>query len=882
MQNLTDIMHFGVVEARDTDPLRLGRCKVRVIGLHTENTDELPVEDLPWAYPLGSIYSASMSGIGQSPTGIVEGTIVALVFRDVYKQHPLIIGTLGGIPEEFPEYETMIMKSTAQQSSVQNRREVNTLQDGSGQTVTDGSGQPVQTGEQGSKVEQPLVKKPGGMKVSQRGQNWMKDNEGLASLSQNSIKIGNTKSKLNDNDRIYAYSDVGGVATIGWGNTYYSDGRKVQAGDSITKAEADKLFETEHQKYADQVNRDLKVPVTQSMYDALVDMSYNMGHAGLTKSKMWQSLNAGKYEEAAALIPSTRATVKGQPNKGLTNRRNKQKEMFLKDGVPSKDLSEVKPDPTVDNTTQSKEGESSDKTNNPAVRKEQQNKSSGSMVSEGEDHDVSFSQTITDERKDEESEGFRDPNEKYPLEQFLDEPDTHRLARHEKIDETIVAVKEAARATGVKQAFDKTWDQPAIPYNALYPYNQVHVSEAGHVHEIDDTAGNERLHRYHISGTFEEIDVNGTRVNRIVGDGYEIFERHGYILVRGDCSLTTEGNVRIRVENDAFIQVLGDSKTEVSGDMTISVKGDYKVRAKNIQVEAYEGDIDVTAPNGVYAEDAEKIYMNSGVATQTGLETPTEDAKGEPEFGELEVPSRTNEYEGQYESDEEGDNTEFVQAMIERGVVKPQQVYSQESSGSNERSKQQNTKESPNQNTANTAQTSSGNKHNVEKGPYSANTKLNDNWRLGDVAKGRSGIPQDPKIVKNLQTMSDNVLDPVKKKYPNMIITNSWRSQEVNDSIKGASKTSDHLKGQAVDLQFSGFDRKQTYEAVKEIEKTLPDYDQILLEYAGDKTWVHISYKDKESGGNRREIKTIDVYDRKNNVNGEFVLYEKRKGGSNG
>ena len=67
--------YTGVVESR-ADPLKIGRCKVRVVGIHTENTALLPTKDLPWAIPLQPITSASVSGIGHSPTGPVEGTLV--------------------------------------------------------------------------------------------------------------------------------------------------------------------------------------------------------------------------------------------------------------------------------------------------------------------------------------------------------------------------------------------------------------------------------------------------------------------------------------------------------------------------------------------------------------------------------------------------------------------------------------------------------------------------------------------------------------------------------------------------------------------------------------------------------------------------------------
>lgn len=92
------MFYTGCVENRN-DPLKLGRCQVRVLGLHTENKVILPTDELPWAYPLGSITSASMSGIGWSPTGVVQGTWVLVIFMDEDQQQPIMLGTLGGIPQ---------------------------------------------------------------------------------------------------------------------------------------------------------------------------------------------------------------------------------------------------------------------------------------------------------------------------------------------------------------------------------------------------------------------------------------------------------------------------------------------------------------------------------------------------------------------------------------------------------------------------------------------------------------------------------------------------------------------------------------------------------------------------------------------------------------
>ena len=90
----------GVVEDRH-DPLYLGRCKVRILGWHSENKNDQPTVGLPWAYPVAPITSASQTGVGSTPLGPVEGTWVIGFFRDGEAgQEPLFFGTLGGIPEK--------------------------------------------------------------------------------------------------------------------------------------------------------------------------------------------------------------------------------------------------------------------------------------------------------------------------------------------------------------------------------------------------------------------------------------------------------------------------------------------------------------------------------------------------------------------------------------------------------------------------------------------------------------------------------------------------------------------------------------------------------------------------------------------------------------
>ena len=96
---------YGVVEDRD-DPYLIGRVKVRCFGHHTGNKDDLPTKDLPWAHVVLPVTSAGISGIGQSPTGLVEGSHVFGFFRDgMGRQEPVVLGSMPGYPIESADTE---------------------------------------------------------------------------------------------------------------------------------------------------------------------------------------------------------------------------------------------------------------------------------------------------------------------------------------------------------------------------------------------------------------------------------------------------------------------------------------------------------------------------------------------------------------------------------------------------------------------------------------------------------------------------------------------------------------------------------------------------------------------------------------------------------
>lgn len=92
----------GVIEDVN-DPMQLGRVRVRCFSYHSPSPNDIPTQDLPWATCIMPVTSPGMSGIGQSPVGLMPGSWVFGFFRDGAElQDPVILGSIpstnGGSP----------------------------------------------------------------------------------------------------------------------------------------------------------------------------------------------------------------------------------------------------------------------------------------------------------------------------------------------------------------------------------------------------------------------------------------------------------------------------------------------------------------------------------------------------------------------------------------------------------------------------------------------------------------------------------------------------------------------------------------------------------------------------------------------------------------
>ena len=119
------------------------------------------------------------------------------------------------------------------------------------------------------------------------------------------------------------------VPTIGYGATYYLDGRKVKLSDpAISESDADKLLDKMLLKYEQAVERYAQVPLNQNQFDALVSFCYNVGAENLRTSTLLKKLNASDYAGAGEQFLKWNRGG-GKVLQGLVNRRNAERKLFL-------------------------------------------------------------------------------------------------------------------------------------------------------------------------------------------------------------------------------------------------------------------------------------------------------------------------------------------------------------------------------------------------------------------------------------------------------------------------------------------------------------------------------------------------------------------------
>jgi len=554
---------------------------------------------------------------------------------------------------------------------------------------------------------------------------------------------------------------------------------------------------------------------------------------------------------------------------------------------------------------------------------------------------------------------------------YVYEPDTHRLARGISSG-TVIERRDTERRRNIRTGLSiDTWDEPESAFGASYPHNRVEATPNGHVEEIDDTPGNQRYHRFHPSGSYEEINANGTWTRKIVGDSYTIIENNGRVYIQGVASVTVENTCNILVLGDANIEVGGkltalvknDISLTASGSMnlnvgeTLNVKaenivmestkfnqttvgaqkikagsiseevegnsdlkvgasykiqattndvtttGDYKLKSANIDIksdgtlkETSGGDMSLNAGGTFKSKGASSASLSSGGDTKLGgstvhingnlkattttkeaigsnfypLSTPAPsapdapDAAGDATAPVTSAPDNTNLTRAPARSASSNAPSPAVpipNSRAQRIAIENdgrERVDGSLYPGFNSGSLYTPTLAAPAVGSIQPVEGVAINPRfqNITTAPYeeliSRYVRLKD---VSSVARARGHLIPDggwnglslPQIVTNLQAVAENVVDKLIEKYgTSVIITSGFRQERPNSS----GNVSQHARGEAVDIQFSGLPATQYQPRYEQLLREIP-FDQFILEYqTNGNPWMHISYK---ASGNRRQ-----------------------------
>lgn len=161
--------------------------------------------------------------------------------------------------------------------------------------------------------------------------------------------------------------------------------------------------------------------------------------------------------------------------------------------------------------------------------------------------------------------GFSDENSPYPKAEYIDTPSTNKAARGGKQNRVYLGGGDNGLSL----------DLPDLP-TSQYPYNQVKETVSGHVIEIDDTPGAERILYKHRSGSGVEMRHDGTVIYSSTKNTVRVIACDEKVIVDGDGELSYNGNLTLNVAGDFDLVVGGNFNITTSGDKIEDTHGSVK------------------------------------------------------------------------------------------------------------------------------------------------------------------------------------------------------------------------------------------------------------------------------------------------------------------
>lgn len=159
-------------------------------------------------------------------------------------------------------------------------------------------------------------------------------------------------------------------------------------------------------------------------------------------------------------------------------------------------------------------------------------------------------------------------------------------------------------ATTENDSFDirSSFNAPQPLDGTVYPYNNVTQTRAGHVFEVDDTLGNERIQETHKSGTYRVIEPDGSTSTTVVADRYVTVCGNDFVSITGTCNIHINGNCLMTVNGNYNLEVNGNMEQTVKGEYKLKVGQAYKNEVSGDKSENVKGKKDIIAGKGMFVD----------------------------------------------------------------------------------------------------------------------------------------------------------------------------------------------------------------------------------------------------------------------------------------
>jgi lysozyme len=128
--------------------------------------------------------------------------------------------------------------------------------------------------------------------------------------------------------KLKAYLCTSGIATIGYGATFYENGTRVKMGDVITIDRADKLLHLQVKLFADEVKRIVKSNINENQLGALTSFCFNIGGSAFSRSILAKKVNANPNDPTIRNEFMRWIKSGGVPVQGLINRRKEEANLY--------------------------------------------------------------------------------------------------------------------------------------------------------------------------------------------------------------------------------------------------------------------------------------------------------------------------------------------------------------------------------------------------------------------------------------------------------------------------------------------------------------------------------------------------------------------------